>query len=257
MPRVGSSTSAPTTRLTIVPAVSRSEGLALARAEGHRLVALLQSLSPEQWGAPTDCRPWTVRDMATHVLGNHEGLASVREQVHQLLAARRRGGDLVDAIAAVQLAERTDLTPGQIVEGLGTAIEASIRARRRWPAPLRAGRTNIPLHGHDERWSLAYLHDVIYTRDAWMHRMDICRAAGVEPELDPSHDGAIVRRIVQEWGHRHGQPYTLELTGTAGETFSGEGAGEVTSLTMDAVEFCRAVSGRDSPTGLLAVMVGY
>ena len=31
----------------------------------------------------------------------------------------------------------------------------------------------------------------------------------------------------------------------------------MTALTLDAVDFCRAVSGRDNPTGLLAVMVGY
>ena len=76
----------------------------------------------------------------------------------------------------------------------------------------------MPLLGVDERWSLAYLHDVIYTRDMWMHRMDICRAAGVAPELDAVHDGSIVQRIVQEWADRHGQAYELELTGPAGGT---------------------------------------
>ena len=104
---MGSASSAPT-RLTIVPALSRGEAMALATAEGHRLVTLLESLTPEQWAAPTECQPWTVRDMATHVLGNHEALASVREQLHQLWAARRRGGDLVDAFGAVQLADRAD-----------------------------------------------------------------------------------------------------------------------------------------------------
>ena len=252
------SASSPTTRLTIVPAMSRSEAMALAKAEGQRLVALLESLSPEQWAAPTECQPWTVRDMATHVLGNHEALASLREQLHQLIAARRHGGDLVDAFGVVQLARSRRRCPlADIVERLRTALAASVRARRRWPGALRAGRTTVPLLGQDERWSLAYLHDVIYTRDMWMHRMDICRAAGVQPELDAAHDGAIVQRIVQEWADRHGQAYALELTGPAGGSFSGAGVGEETQLTLDAVDFCRAVSGRDNPTGLLAVMVGY
>jgi hypothetical protein len=113
------------------------------------------------------------------------------------------------------------------------------------------------LLGVEERWSLAYLQDVIYTRDAWMHRMDVCRAVGLAPELDRAHDGAIVRRIVQEWADRHSQAYALELTGPAGGSFSGEGAGSRAELELDAVDFCRAVSGRDNPSGLLAVMVGY
>ncbi|MCU1586598.1 MAG: hypothetical protein JWN31_91 [Frankiales bacterium] len=254
---MGRSQSAPTTRLTIIPALSRSEGMALAAVEGQRLVVLLESLTPEQWAAPTECEPWSVRDVATHVLGNHEALASVREQVHQLVAARRRGGDLVDAFGVVQLADRETLSPADIVARLRAAFPASVRARRRWPGAFRAGRTTVPLVGHDERWSIAYLHDVIYTRDAWMHRMDICRAAGVEPTLDGVHDGAIVQRIVQEWADRHGQAFALELTGPAGGAFSGQGTGEVTTMTMDAVDFCRAVSGRDHPSGLLAVMVGY
>ncbi len=245
------------TRLTIVPALSRSEAQALCTAEGQRLVRLLESLTPEQWGAPTECRPWAVRDMATHVLGNHEGLASLREQVHQLIAARRRGGDLVDAVGVVQLADRAELSPADIIERLRAAVDASVRARRRWPGMARAARTTVPLVGQEEHWSIAYLHDVIYTRDMWMHRMDICRATGVEPELDAAHDGGIVKRIVQEWADRHRQAFALELSGPAGGTFAGQGAGEVTSMTLDAVDFCRSVSGRDNPTGLLAVMVGY
>jgi hypothetical protein len=160
-------------------------------------------------------------------------------------------------MSASQLADRAELSPVQVTERLRKAFDASVRARRRWPSPARAGRTTISLQGNDERWSIAYLHDVIYTRDMWMHRMDICRAARVAPELDSTHDGAIVQRIVQEWADRHGQAFALELAGPAGGSFAGQGTGEVTTLALDAVDFCRAVSGRDNPTGLLAVMVGY
>jgi hypothetical protein len=50
-----------------------------------------------------------------------------------------------------------------------------------------------------------------FTRDAWVHRIDIARAAGLAPELTPGHDGRIVADIVAEWSRRHGQPYNRFL----------------------------------------------
>jgi hypothetical protein len=51
-----------------------------------------------------------------------------------------------------------------------------------------------------ERWTFAYMTDVILTRDPWMHRMDITRATGTEPQLTAEHDGV----LVAEWAQRHG-----------------------------------------------------
>jgi hypothetical protein len=56
--------------------------------------------------------------------------------------------------------------------------------------------------------------------------------------------------VVAEWARRHGQPVMLHLTGLAGGRFaSGDGGQE---LTLDAVEFCRILSGRAEGSGLLA-----
>ena len=93
-----------------------------------------------------------------------------------------------------------------------------------------------------EKWSLGYLIDIIYLRDAWMHRLDTARATGAGLVLSADHDGRIVADVVSEWAGRHGQPFTLELTGEAGGVFiSGEG-GETT--VIDAVEFCCLLAGR-------------
>ena len=74
--------------------------------------------------------------------------------------------------------------------------------------------------------------------------------------LDAGHDGRIVADAVAEWASRHGKPFLLELTGPAGGTFEHGGGGEV--VTMDAVEFCRVLSGRPAATeGLLAVQVPF
>jgi uncharacterized protein (TIGR03083 family) len=246
------------THLTVVPAIERNDAMQLAREEGGRYLALLQTLTPAQWAAPTDCPPWTVRDMATHVLGNHEGLASLGEGLHQQLAARRRGGNLVDALAAVQVADRSAMSTPQLLERLADAWARSVRSRLRRPGWLRRFRVTVPMRQGNERWSVGYLDDVIYTRDAWMHRLDSCQALGVDPVLHPGHDGRIVATIVQEWADRHGQPYQLSLRGTAGGEFANPvGEGTPARLDLDALEFCRLLSGRGTSTGLLAVEVGY
>jgi hypothetical protein len=110
------------------------------------------------------------------------------------------------------------------------------------------------MHAGKERWSIAYLDDIIYTRDTWMHRFDTCRALGVEPDVTVGHDDMIVADIVREWALRHGQSFQLKLTGTAGGVF-GDGNGDV--MELDALEFCRLLSGRGDGEGLLAVEVGY
>lgn len=86
-----------------------------------------------------------------------------------------------------------------------------------------------------------------------MHRVDTARATGRDLVLTPEHDGRIVGDVVAEWARRHGQPFTLELTGPAGGSFStGDDAGDGGDTTvMDAVEFCWVLAGRGEATGLL------
>ena len=103
-------------------------------------------------------------------------------------------------------------------------------------------------------WALGYLVDIILTRDPFMHRIDITRATGLPMDATPDHEGVIVADVVREWADRHGEPYTLELSGPAGGSWQ---LGEGESLAMDAVEFCRALSGRAPATGLLTTQVPF
>jgi hypothetical protein len=88
-----------------------------------------------------------------------------------------------------------------------------------------------------------------------MHRVDITRATGRELVLTAEHDGRIVADAVAEWARRHGQPFTLELTGPAGGTFTRGSDGE--AITLDAVELCRIFSGRATGSGLLTQEVPF
>jgi uncharacterized protein (TIGR03083 family) len=227
-----------------IPLLVRPEALTIAAQEYERYLDQLGTLSGDDWQRETECHPWTVRDMAAHVLGQAESVASMREAAHQQMAARREGGIRQDAVNAIQIRERVGLAPADIIEQLRVAAPASIRSRRRLPRLLRRIRISVELQkGIRERWSFAYLMDVIYTRDTWMHRMDMARAVDAEPLLTPEHDGRIVADVVADWARRHGRPFELRLAGPAGGSFHSGTSGE--SLDLEAVEFCRLLSGRD------------
>jgi uncharacterized protein (TIGR03083 family) len=240
-----------------VPAFSRTEAAVLATQENERLAALLASLDPDDWTTQTDCAEWDVRALASHVLGAMEGHVSFPQFVHQLRLGKKAAGDRpdVDGMTEVQVRERVDLGPGEIVKRMTVLAAPAARARKRRSSVLGRVPMKVEVDKVMERWTLGYLFDVILTRDAWMHRVDVSRATGRPLELTPDHDGRIVADVAAEWARRHGRPFRLHLTGPAGGTYTRGDGGE--EITVDAVEFCRILSGRGSGTGLLAQPVPF
>jgi len=96
---------------------------------------------------------------------------------------------------------------------------------------------------------LGYLFDIGFTRDVWMHRVDIARAVGAPLVLTAEHDGRIVADIVAEWTQLHHDPFTLDLRGPACGTYTARGGD--TPIRFDAVEFVRVLSGRGGGDGVL------
>ena len=226
----------------------------LATVEYRRLDAVLRSLDADAWTAPTDCDAWDVRAMVAHLVGAAAAMASVRELARQAALGQRarRGRDLVDGMNDVQVRERVERAPDELVDDLLATGARAVRARRRLPAAVRA--VPLPFGPPLGVRPVGYLMGRIYTRDAWMHRIDICRATGATLELTADHDGRIVDDIVDEWAGRHGQPYDLVLTGPAGGAWSrGDGPG----LELDAVELARTLAGRAPGDGLLAHRVPF
>lgn len=232
-----------------------AEWMGLAAEEYRRLTALLAGLDRDDWSRPTACDEWDVHAVVAHLVGASDCAASPRELVRQALRGRRlrKHGDLVDKLNAVQVAERAGHTAEQLVEELRVAGDRAVRARSRLPRPVRALR--MPFGPPLGTRPLGYLMGRIYTRDAWMHRIDVCRATGREPELTGGHDGRVVADVVREWAADHGSAYSLELTGPAGGSWGTTAAGE--RLRLDAVDFCRTVSGRAPGEGLLATSVPF
>jgi uncharacterized protein (TIGR03083 family) len=230
-----------------VSALDRSVAMRLAADEYDRMVGQLRRLAATDWGRPTDCPAWDVRQLVGHTVGMTEMAASFPEQLRQMKAAGKAGGVFIDALTALQVEKHKSDTPDVLVERLAKVGPKAAKGRRRTPGFIR--RRPMPelqnVGGVDEAWTVGYLVDVILTRDTWMHRVDIARAAGQEVELTAAHDGVMVADVVAEWAGRHGQPCRLTLTGPAGGTWTFGSGGA--PLTEDAIEFCRGLSGRGGP----------
>jgi uncharacterized protein (TIGR03083 family) len=236
------------------PQLDRDTATRLAATEYGRVTVLFEQLRPEDWTAPTDCPEWDVRAMAGHMLGMVQMIASMPEMIRQQLAAKRRakrdGGELIDALTALQVEKNADLATDELIDQLRRLAPKAVKARRRAPALLR----NQTMADHGEWWTMGYLFDVILTRDPFMHRIDIAGATGIAVPATAEHEGTIVADAVAEWAGRHGSGYDLELTGPAGGHWK-HGDGE--HITMDAFDFCRAITGRAPVEGLLRTQVPF
>lgn len=249
----------------VQPAIERPTAMRLAETEYRRVADAVDTLRPEDWAKPTDCTAWDVRQLVSHIAGMATFISSPLEMARQLRAASARKQDgqaLLDAQTALQVEERQHLGPNELRTELRRIGPRAVKGRRRTPGFVRRRRLSEPqvVNGAAETWCIGYLTDVILTRDPWMHRLDLARAAGQAPVLTADHDGIIVADVVTEWARRHGRAYRLELIGPAGGSWtSGTGADEI---VMDAADFCRVIAGRPGPSGgqpsgLLATQVPF
>ena len=241
------------------PALDHASARRLAAGEYDRFVAQLRELAPGDWSRPTACPAWDIHAMACHVLGMAELAASPIEQARQFRAAKRTKGLFLDALTALQVDKHRHRPPAEILARLAAVTPRAAKNRGRTPWLIRQVRMSdqpVDRAGtQTEDWTVGYLTDVILTRDTWMHRSDIAAAAGRQLTLTAGHDGTLVADVAAEWAQRHGQPCTLTLTGPAGGCRAWGTGGP--SYELDAVEFCRIVSGRGSGDGLLATRVPF
>lgn len=224
-----------------------------------QLLDLLRRLDHDHWSAQTDCDRWDVAAMVGHMIGAAKGHLSLREMGRQLIHGVRNagayGGNALDATNELQVAEHAELQPRERVEVLAEIAPRAVAKRttmngllRLSPVPLDGGKGSM-MGGLPRFITMGHLMDVIYTRDVWLHAVDIERATGVKADRSGTIDTRIIHDAVGEWLDRHGQPVRLHLTGDAGGTFTqGTGGPE---LTADAVEWARIVSGREQAEGLL------
>ena len=240
-----------------IPGIGHDEAMSLAATEFARIIDLLEQLTGDDWQQPTVCAPWTVHELVAHVVGMAEAQASFRQFLHDFRSARKRaGGAMIDAMNATQVRERSGMTSAQLVERLIATAPRAVRSRKRTPALMRTMKLMKQDPPFDtERWTYGFLLDIIFTRDPWVHRIDISRATGREVATTHGHDGRIVAAVVAEWARRHGQPFHLTLTGEAGGRWHSGSGGE--QIELDTLDFCWTLSRRAEGQGLLATPVPF
>jgi uncharacterized protein (TIGR03083 family) len=246
----------------IRPISRRGDAADVALAAYRQLDDVLRTLSARDWAAPTNCPGWTVSDMVGHLIGAANGNASVLEYTRQQLWGLRHrrdyGGNPLDATNALQIDAQVGVPDAGRADALAGIAPKAVRGRMRLSAAL--GWLRVPIStagssaGMPRTVNLGRLFDVVYTRDVWMHTLDIAEATGREPDVTNAVNQRIVEDVVAEWVGRHGQPVDLVLTGPCGGRFhSGPPGGD--SLELDALDFCRTLSGRGDAAGLLATTV--
>lgn len=226
--------------------MSHQDWMSAAEWEYRLLLEMFAGLTEDDWHRPTDCDEWDVREVLAHLVGGAVSTSSLRE-LRRLQKLGRKFRPGVDGMNDIEVLERAELSPDQLLTDFAAAAERGVRARQRIPAAIRV--LIVPFGPPLGVRSIGYLMDRVYTRDAWMHRIDITRATCRPMVLTAEHDGRLIADIVREWAHDHGQPFELTLTGPAGGHFVKGTGGQ--RLSLDAVQFCRILSGRAAGDGLL------
>jgi uncharacterized protein (TIGR03083 family) len=182
-----------------IPGIKQPEATALGESQNRALLHTLYTLDDAQWAAPTDCEGWTVKDIASHLLGWAEALVSLKETRAQVGAAfkrRKELGNILDAQNQVQADAGRRISTEELLLRLEEALPRMVKRRAAWG---RYGK-HVPIWGPPFGFSnLGYLCNVIFTRDYFMHRIDIARATQTELELG---SGPEVGRGPSGWSSR-------------------------------------------------------
>lgn len=244
---------------TDIERINHRDAAAVALLAYDQLFDVLHRLEPHQWTEQTDCTRWDVAAMVGHLIGAGKSNAKIREAIRQQRWGKAHadefGGNGLDAANELQVNEHAELSHAQRLEALEAIAPKAVRGRTRVPALVRAIRipTNLSggsaMEGTQAHMTVGELMDVIYTRDIWLHTVDVEQATGVKADRSGDIDRRIIHDAVATWMHLHGKPVTLHLTGSAEGSFRQGDGGPV--LTMDGIEWARTVSGRLPGEGLL------
>jgi uncharacterized protein (TIGR03083 family) len=229
-----------------LPQTRPDEAARLMTEQLTAYVAELRDLEPADWSKPTDCDRWDVRHIAAHIAGELDESAHVTALARHLLHARKhRRNGLADAINEQQQADRQHQPGPTIISELERLTAKAVHRRLKTPRLVR--RVHVPGDDLPRDANFGYLFDVIYPRDAWLHRIDTARATG-RPLSPTAGDRDIIAQVVRDLARGwRDQAWTLDL-GDAGDWQIGSGHA-VATVRTDAVDYLRLLSGRPaSPT---------
>ncbi len=231
-----------------IPYTHADEAHRLMTTALSRFMTLIESLHADDWSKPTACTAWNVHDMVAHQAGGYASGTSYKEMIRQYTSKPKPGQLPEDAINDLQVGERKSRTPAELIAELKQIGEV---AARNWAYGFNAIKWIHTPHPVGGFMSIRHLMWVTHSRDTWMHRLDICRAANRPFEQTREHDGRIVELVVLDTAKKltkklNGQAITLSLTGIAGGIWQIGKGSPVAEMEMDALDFNIFASGRFS-----------
>ena len=236
-----------------IPPLTHGEAVGMAKLEFERFLALVTSFSAEDWEKPTPCTLWNVRQVVAHVTGACAASAHWSEFKRQgnpkvQRPYRARGLSFLDSMNQIQVDDRASSTTAALIDESQTVGPRALATRARIPLVVRALRVPLPALGGIV--PIGYLTDLIYTRDMWMHRLDLCRATGREMVMTPEHDGRIVALVMRDLEKKlatklRTTSIVYHLSGpTGGMWLLGAKSSPVATIHLDVLEFNLLASGR-------------
>ncbi|MFN2588378.1 MAG: maleylpyruvate isomerase family mycothiol-dependent enzyme [Actinomycetota bacterium] len=224
------------------PGIKAREGHELSVALAQRFVALLEDLAPPEWDAVTACDPWTVKDVAAHLLGWADALcspAAMREQVRAALRRRKRFANLLDAQNDAQVEAGRALSTEELVEKLRVMLPRAAKLRRRLGGALHYVPAYASFLGGVA--NLGYLMNAIFPRDLLVHTLDVCAATGRAASFGPA-ETRVATDMLKDWARRTGADATVELRGLGSFVAS---TGSSARIAADAGAFVLRLAGRE------------
>jgi uncharacterized protein (TIGR03083 family) len=179
------------TPVATIRRIDHREAVQIAAVENRRFADQLASFTADDWTKPTDCPLWDVQAVAAHVIGSAAAQASPREFIRQVRAGRPLKVEIASRVLVGrdergQVRERADRSTDEL-RANGTPSPRAVRARSKLPRVV----ARLPLLNLPEpvgRQRVGYLFDMGFTRDVWMHRIDLARATGRKIDIDAGHD---------------------------------------------------------------------
>jgi uncharacterized protein (TIGR03083 family) len=236
--------------------------------ERARLIELLCTLDDEQWALPTECPAYSVKGIATHILGDDLSLLSRQRdgavQGLVLIAERMPGADfreLLDGFNDQWVEAVRFLSPSLLLQLLDLAGQWT-ESYYRGVDPSSPGEP-VPLFGVAFGDSSPFWHAIAREYlERWAHHSQIRRALGLgsladSPFLDVGH--AIIATVAgAPTGEGDVRPGDSEVPWTVGPIVLGnrQQAADILTLGHSAAEVTALVTGPGDLVDLFAVRVG-
>lgn len=217
---------------------------------------LCSSLTDEEWGFPTDCPGWSVKDNLSHIIGT-ESMILGREAPSHDPGTKPWIRNPIGANNEIQVDYRRLRSPDEVLAEFREVVAERMKSLRAMSDDDLAGESWTPIGPGTVRDLVA-----IRVMDCWVHEQDMRRAVGKPGDLDgpvaahafSRHSGAIPFVVGKKVGAPDGTTVVIEIEGmpTIAVGVEGKRAKQLdrapsqsnVTLSMDLETFNRLCCGR-------------